>query len=974
MPVQCALGIPHPGLKECRRAGVILALALIAASIQGAAAQGSPEIVWQGSHASSVTFTAFSPDGQQLATGGDDRKDNLWNAADGTLIRSITQCGGIGCRGSTFGFFSPDGQQLATAGIKFWNVADGTLARTLGIGGTIALSPDWQYIASSVTVSNYPSQTRSIALVRSSDDSQIWNNPNAGGGATVFAPDGQSLATIGFAGVDILRVADGSLIRTIVGPRGGSLVYSHDGQFLATNGGSGGSFQWDDTIKIYRVADGALLRTFSGTGVVTSIVFTPDDQTLIASSYDNNYDPVNGWIPSTGAIRFWRLSDGALFKTYDQNTGAIAKTLSVSPDGQFFSYAHDSTVFVARVPAATCVASISPGSANLPTNGGSGVVNVSAPAGCTWKAVSRVSWIKISGPATGTGDGVVSYTASNSSDSGMTGLLIIAEQTFPIQLGANPCTYTVTPGSSSWSADGGTGAVGVQTAGGCGWTAQSNDSWITITKISRDNGGGGVTYSVAPSDTSRTGTLTVAGQTVTVVQDINACRYTLSPTSQSIGSSGGLGNFSVTTTSDCPWMAKSNASWVTVTGGTGPGTGIVDYSVIQNESGLSRTATIQVADKSFTIVQPGGSASSPTPTPTATAIATPTATVAPSPTAAAPTPTATPNPSATATATVSPSATVSSSPTPSTTPNLTASPSPNPTPLVTPTSTPTAEPTASSSPTPSPTPSATATASSAPVPQAQPLNIATRGRVEAGNSALIGGFIITGNQTKKVVIRAIGPSLQSSLPNALPDPVLELHSSDGSFLRQNDNWRDDSAQAAELVAKQIAPAHELESAIVAILAPGTYTAMVRGNNNASGVGLVEVYDVTTEKDSRLANISTRGVVESDENVLIGGFILGGASGNAKILIRAIGPSLASAGVSNAASNPALELRDGNGVVLQSNDNWKDRQRAEIEATHIPPTMDSEAALIAELPSGTYTAIVSSKGSSGVALIEVYALP
>lgn len=258
--------------------------------------------------------------------------------------------------------------------------------------------------------------------------------------------------------------------------------------------------------------------------------------------------------------------------------------------------------------------------------------------------------------------------------------------------------------------------------------------------------------------------------------------------------------------------------------------------------------------------------------------------------------------------------------------------------------------------------------------QSQPLNIATRGYVASGNSALIGGFIITGSQTKKVVIRAIGPSLQSTLPNVLPDPVLELHSSDGSLLSQNNNWKDDSVQAAELVAKRIAPAHELESAMVAILAPGTYTAMVRGNNNTSGVGLVEVYDVSSQSNSRLANISTRGIVEPGENALIGGFILGGASGNAKVLVRAIGPSLAAAGVSNASSDPALELRDGNGVLLQNNDNWKERQRADIEATHIPPTIDAEAALIAELPSGTYTAVVTSNGGPGIALIEVYTLP
>jgi hypothetical protein len=247
--------------------------------------------------------------------------------------------------------------------------------------------------------------------------------------------------------------------------------------------------------------------------------------------------------------------------------------------------------------------------------------------------------------------------------------------------------------------------------------------------------------------------------------------------------------------------------------------------------------------------------------------------------------------------------------------------------------------------------------------------------VASGNGALIGGFIITGNQTKKVVLRAIGPSLQSSLPNVLPDPVLELHSSAGSLLTRNDNWTDDSAQAAELIAKNLAPAHQLESAIVAILAPGTYTAMVLENNSASGVGVVEVYDVGSQNGSRLANISTRGIVQSADNVLIGGFILGGSNGNTKILLRTIGPSLAMAGVTNALADPVLELRDQNGALLLANDNWEDQQRAAIEQTGIPPGDPAESAIVADLSPGAYTAIVTGKnGSSGTALVEVYNLP
>src|SRR5256714_3930691 len=606
MKVKRVIGISQPALKQRCRIATTLAIALMIGSIRVVTAQGNPDIVWQGQHNGYVRYTTFSPDGQQLATGSDDRTNKLWQVSDGALQRTITQCSGVGCRGSTFGFYSPNGQQLATAGIKFWNVADGTLARTLGIGGTIALAPDWQYIASSITVSNYPSQTRSITLFRN-DGTQVWQNPKSGGGATVFLPDGQSLATIGFQGIDILRVSDGTLIRNIVGPRGLNLVVSPDGQFLATNGGAGGSFQWDDTIKIYRVSDGALVRTLTGTGVVTSIVFTPDSQTLIASSWDSNYDPVNGYIPATGSIRFWRLADGALFKTYDQNTGTSANALSVSPDGQFFSYSHDSTVFVARIPSSSCASSMSPGCASSPSRGGSVVVNVCAAPGCHWTAVSRVSWITINGPSSGTGNGVINYTATGGSSS-MTGLLIVAEQTFPVHLGSDPCTYTLSPTSANWSPAGGSGATGVQTPGGCGWTATSNDSWLTITKISRDNGGGGVTYSVAPNPgPARTGTLTVAGKTFTINQVTSDCTYTVTPTDKYFDSSGGSVNIDIQTTNGCAWNAASDSNWLSVGVGnnSGSGPGMITAWANANQTTTARIGHVNVAGQIVTITQDG---------------------------------------------------------------------------------------------------------------------------------------------------------------------------------------------------------------------------------------------------------------------------------------------------------------------------------------------------------------------------------
>jgi WD40 repeat protein len=1383
-----------------------LSIALLIASLRSVSAQGTPDIVWQGAHTGFIRYTAFSPDGQQLASGGDDKKNNLWRVADGTLVRTITQCSGLHCTGPTVGFYSPDSQQLATSGLKFWRISDGTLLRTLGIGGTVAFSPDWQFIASSITTSSYPSQSRNFTLFRA-DGSQVWTKPSVGGGATVFSPDGQRIASIGFQGIDILQASDGTLVRNIVGPRGTVLAFSRDGQFLATNGGSGGSYRYDETIKIFRVSDGSLVRTFTATGSVSSIVFTPDGQTMIAASSDSNEDPANGFVPATGTIRLWRVSDGALLKTYDQNTGTSARALSVSPDGKLFSYSHDSTVIIARIPATFCDFSISPASVNLPASGGIGTVNVSAPAGCSWSAVSRVSWITITGPNSGTGNGTIAYSASGGVE-GITGLLIIAEQAFPIHLGADSCTYTVSPTNVTWSSYGGTASVGVQTPSGCGWTAASNDSWISITKINHDSGNGGLTYAVAPnSGPARTGTLTVAGQTVTIEQVTTPCSYAVSPTSQSFGSGGGPGNINITAMNGCPWTATtdsswiilglsngsgsgsttvsywvnasdttatrtgtitaagqvitidqvgitcdydvspsnrsftsdggsayinmaasdacswnatSNADWITVTsGGSGSGWGTIYYSVAANGSGSYRTGTISLAGQTFTVYQtseatqgspdivwtrtghllqvnavafspdgqllasasddhtvklwrvtdgfllatltghfeevtsvafshngemlasgsmdrniklwrvsdqslirtmggyefilgiafspddveltsgggystndikvwrlsdgenisithdqlgstnsvayspngqflaagkansvatlrnfaswnvdwlghrggvnfvafspdgqrlatasddqsaslwqvasglplfnlngPSGFVKSvgfspdgemliaagqdygashgailfwrvsdgsllraytqqtstavysaqfspdgnffaygredgsvvlarnalnvaPTPTPTPTPTSTPTPTPESTPTAtptpestptatptpeftptATPTPeftpTATPTPESTPKATPTPESTPTATPTPEFTPKATATPESTPTPTATatvtqtpastPTVTPEATPTATIAPTPSPTAtetpgeSPTATPSSSPtaspMPASQPLNIATRGRVESGDNAMIGGFIITGTMAKKVIVRAIGPSLQSSLSGALTDPVLELRGADGSLIRQNDNWKDDAVQATEIEANHVAPTHNLESAMVATLPPGNYTAAVSGKNGATGVGLVEVYDLNQSADSKLANISTRGVVQSAENVLIGGFILGGGNANAKVLVRAIGPSLANVGVTNSLSDPTLELRDGNGVLLRSNDNWKEQQRTEIEATRISPAMDSEAAIIADLPPGLYTTIVAGKGPNGVGLIEIYNL-
>jgi plastocyanin len=267
---------------------------------------------------------------------------------------------------------------------------------------------------------------------------------------------------------------------------------------------------------------------------------------------------------------------------------------------------------------------------------------------------------------------------------------------------------------------------------------------------------------------------------------------------------------------------------------------------------------------------------------------------------------------------------------------------------------------AGETPTPTPTPT-----------PPQPLNISTRMEVLTDAQVLIGGFIITGNDPKEVVLRAIGPSLAAfGIANPLADPVLELHASDGSLITMNDNWKD--TQKAEIEASGFQPQNDLESAIISTLDPGSYTAVVSGKDGGIGVGLVEGYDLDQVADSQFGNISTRGFVETGTNVMIGGFILGGEDGNANVLIRALGPSLTAFGVSGALADPTLELRDGNGTLVRSNGNWKDTQQTEIEATGLQPTNDLESAIFETLAPGPYTAIVAGKGDTiGVGLVEVY---
>jgi hypothetical protein len=254
------------------------------------------------------------------------------------------------------------------------------------------------------------------------------------------------------------------------------------------------------------------------------------------------------------------------------------------------------------------------------------------------------------------------------------------------------------------------------------------------------------------------------------------------------------------------------------------------------------------------------------------------------------------------------------------------------------------------------------------------LNISTRLRVETGDRVMIGGFIITGTEPKKVALRGIGPSLRNSgLSDVLADPTLELRNSSGGLLFQNDDWQDDPAAAGQLTALGLALRDPNESGIMATLPPGAYTAIVAGKDGGTGIGLVELYDANQAASSQLANISTRGFVQMGDNVMIGGFILGGG-GSTSVAVRGIGPSLSQSGLSNVLADPTLELRDSNGALLSSNDNWQDdpTSAAQLTAHGLAPQNSLESGIFASLPSGGFTAILAGKnGGTGIGLVEIY---
>jgi len=244
-------------------------------------------------------------------------------------------------------------------------------------------------------------------------------------------------------------------------------------------------------------------------------------------------------------------------------------------------------------------------------------------------------------------------------------------------------------------------------------------------------------------------------------------------------------------------------------------------------------------------------------------------------------------------------------------------------------------------------------------------------RVEAGDNVLITGFIVEGNANKRVIIRGIGPSLADfGITDPLLDPSLQLNANDGSVIATNDNWPAIS-NALEIVTAGLAPSNPNESALLLSVAPGSYTAVLRGKNGSTGIGLLEVYDLDGDGPAKVVNISTRGFVLTGDNVMIGGLIIAGNTPS-QMVLRGIGPSLANFGVPNVLADPLLELRDSNGALLQANNDWRDTQETALQSTGLAPTNNLESAILTSLAPGNYTVTVKgADGGTGNGLVEVY---
>lgn len=257
-------------------------------------------------------------------------------------------------------------------------------------------------------------------------------------------------------------------------------------------------------------------------------------------------------------------------------------------------------------------------------------------------------------------------------------------------------------------------------------------------------------------------------------------------------------------------------------------------------------------------------------------------------------------------------------------------------------------------------------------PLARALDFSTRGTVGSGENVLILGFIVAGTAPANLLLRAVGPSIASETVHPVADPVLALYDSAGALVATNDDWK--STEEGTIRWTGIAPTADAESAILAVLPPGSYTAVMSNKSSGLGVGLVEIYDLGSDDAAALQNVSTRGLVGVGDNILIGRLIVG-AGQSPTVVARAVGPSLAAAGIQNSLSDPLLELHDSNGVLLETNDSWASQNGDTTIPPAFAPADNREAAIMRQLAPGAYTAIVRGANNSfGVALVELYRIP
>lgn len=253
-------------------------------------------------------------------------------------------------------------------------------------------------------------------------------------------------------------------------------------------------------------------------------------------------------------------------------------------------------------------------------------------------------------------------------------------------------------------------------------------------------------------------------------------------------------------------------------------------------------------------------------------------------------------------------------------------------------------------------------------------NISTRLQVGLNSDVLIGGFIIKGTSPKRIVVRGIGPSLAAvGLTGVLADPVIELHDQSGAIIAQNDNWQSSDLRV-DLIGSGVAPGDPKEAALIALLNPGNYTAVVQGAGGGTGIGLVEAFDLDGSKQSTLANIATRGKTLAGDQAMIGGFIMLGDNGATNVVVRGIGPTLGKVGVAGSLDDPVLQVFNGNGQKISENDDWQQGPDAAfIQANSLSPADPKESAVLLRNPAGgNYTAVVRGKNDGiGVALVEVF---